>query len=405
VTRATEERDLRTGTTVWQAAPRPRLNVSPLTSAVSTDVVVVGAGISGALIAERLAAAGFRVVVVDRRGALRGSTTASTSLIQFEIDTPLLHLREKIGAKNAARAWSRSAAAVEDLLQRARSLRIRCDLASRATLYLAGDVLGARDLQREVELRRNIGLPSRYLDRASLQKRIGIDRRGAILSIANAEADPIRLAAGFMRRAIRLGARLFAPVDVIQVRSRPRGIEVETREGVTLRCRFLVYATGYELAEDLPARGHAIHSTFAIATGPQPENLWPTRDLIWEASDPYLYLRTTPDGRVIVGGEDEEFEDDEKRDALIPAKSRRLQLKLAKLMPSLDTSAEFCWAACFGSSETGLPTIGEVPGMARCYAALGYGGNGITFSMLAAQLIQRSICGACDPDTDLFAFR
>jgi len=43
--------------------------------------------------------------------------------------------------------------------------------------------------------------------------------------------------------------------------------------------------------------------------------------------------------------------------------------------------------------------------MARCYAALGYGGNGITFSMLAAQLIQRSICGACDPDTDLFAFR
>ena len=72
---------------------------------------------------------------------------------------------------------------------------------------------------------------------------------------------------------------------------------------------------------------------------------------------------------------------------------------------SLDTAAEFRWAACFGSSETGLPTIGEVPGMARCYAALGYGGNGITFSMLAAQLIQRSISGAGDPDSDLFAFR
>jgi glycine/D-amino acid oxidase-like deaminating enzyme len=404
VTSATDERDLRTGMTIWQAAPRPSLRVSALTSAISTDVVVVGAGISGALIAERLAATGFRVVIVDRRGPCRGSTAASTSLIQFEIDTPLLHLREKIGAENAARAWIRSAATVEELIQHARRLRIGCDLASRATLYLAGDVLGARDLQREVELRSDLGLPSCYLDRASLQKRVGIDRRGAILSAANAEADPIRLTAGFLRRAIRLGARLHAPVDVIHVRSRPRGIEVQTREGATLRCRFFVYATGYELAEDLPAEGHSIHSTWAIATKPQPENLWPTRDLIWEASDPYLYLRTTPDGRVIVGGEDEDFEDDEKRDSLIASKSERLQKQLAKLMPSLEPSAEFRWAACFGSSETGLPTIGEVPGMARCYAALGYGGNGITFSMLAARLIQRSISGAGDPDSDLFAF-
>jgi hypothetical protein len=39
--------------------------------------------------------------------------------------------------------------------------------------------------------------------------------------------------------------------------------------------------------------------------------------MIWEASDPYLYLRTTPDGRVIRGGEDEEFSDDRQRDVLL----------------------------------------------------------------------------------------
>jgi glycine/D-amino acid oxidase-like deaminating enzyme len=38
--------------------------------------------------------------------------------------------------------------------------------------------------------------------------------------------------------------------------------------------------------------------------------------LIWEASEPYLYLRTTEDGRVICGGEDEDFADTEKRDSL-----------------------------------------------------------------------------------------
>lgn len=403
---STEERDLRTGKTIWEGTRPPRLQVLPPPGgAIDTDVVVVGAGISGALIAERLAATGFRVAIVDRRGPCLGSTLASTSLIQFEIDTPLVQLSEKIGARKAARAWSRSAASVAHLIARTRELRIRCDLARRATLYLAGDVLGARDLKREVELRRQIGLPSQYLDRAGLAERVGIDRSGAILSDGNAEADPVKLAAGFLRHAIALGAQLFAPLHVTKVRSLARGIEAHTHEGVTLHCRFLVYATGYELPEDLPATGHGIESTWVIATKPQPERLWPTRDLIWEASDPYLYTRTTADGRVIAGGEDEPFEDDGRRDALIHAKSARIETKLAKLLPRLDPSAELRWAGCFGTSETGLPTIGEIPGMRRCYAVLGYGGNGITFSMIAAQIVQRSICGARDPDADLFAFR
>ena len=43
--------------------------------------------------------------------------------------------------------------------------------------------------------------------------------------------------------------------------------------------------------------------------------------------------------------------------------------------------------------------------MDRCYAVLGYGGNGITFSMVAAQLIRGLINGTGDPDEDLFAFK
>ena len=52
---------------------------------------------------------------------------------------------------------------------------------------------------------------------------------------------------------------------------------------------------------------------------------------------------------------------------------------------------------------TGLPAIGPVPGAERCFAVMGYGGNGITFSAIAAQLIQRAILGLDDPDAELFA--
>ena len=72
-------------------------------------------------------------------------------------------------------------------------------------------------------------------------------------------------------------------------------------------------------------------------------------------------------------------------------------------MPDVDTKPAFAWAGCFGESSTGLPAIGRIPGAARCFAVMGYGGNGITFSAIAAQLIQREILGLRDPDAELFA--
>jgi glycine/D-amino acid oxidase-like deaminating enzyme len=40
-----------------------------------------------------------------------------------------------------------------------------------------------------------------------------------------------------------------------------------------------------------------------------------------------------------------------------------------------------------------------------CYAVLGFGGNGITFSALAAQMLQRMLAGLDDPDADLFKLK
>jgi glycine/D-amino acid oxidase-like deaminating enzyme len=165
----------------------------------------------------------------------------------------------------------------------------------------------------------------------------------------------------------------------------------------------VVLATGYEISPMLRPRGYEIISTWAIATRPQKPALWPTRCLIWEAADPYLYARTMPDGRIIAGGEDEAFSDSEARDALIPAKSARIAAKLRALLPEVDAAPDFAWAGAFGQSGTGLPAIGPVPGQRGVHAVLGFGGNGITFSMIAARMLQRAVLGLPDPDADLFA--
>jgi glycine/D-amino acid oxidase-like deaminating enzyme len=173
---------------------------------------------------------------------------------------------------------------------------------------------------------------------------------------------------------------------------------------IEIEARHVVLCTGYELAKIVPTSGNKVFSTWAIATRPQPAALWPQQALIWEASEPYLYLRTSPDGRVICGGEDEEFADSEKREALAASKTKRIEQQLHRLFPRLDSSAAMAWSGSFGGSPQGMPTIGEIPGYPKCYAVMGYGGNGITFSMLATQLITAAVQGKKLAQARLFGF-
>src|SRR6202451_3328581 len=171
-----------------------------------TDVLVVGAGISGALIAHALVSDGHTVVMIDRRGPLKGSTPASTALLLFEIDTPLIHLKRRIGARSAERAWLRSKAALDALYKLTRDERIHASMSLRPSVYLAGDVLDARGIAKEVRARVQLGLPSQYLDRRELRDRFDLSRAAALVSAESVAADPRALASGFLRRAQQLGA-------------------------------------------------------------------------------------------------------------------------------------------------------------------------------------------------------
>ncbi len=140
---------------------------------------------------------------------------------------------------------------------------------------------------------------------------------------------------------------------------------------------------------------HSVSSSWAIATTPQPQNIWKEGALIWEDSQNYLYARTTSAGRIIIGGEDsEEIIEPKARDALIPEKTHVLARSLAALWPPAQRDVEFRSAGTFDNTKDGLPLIGPVPGAKGVYAAYGYGGNGITFSFLAAQLIGDLIAGS-----------
>lgn len=401
----TKKRDLRTGRSVWEGRRAPKVRHAKPTRNLDTDVLIVGAGITGAMIADVLTQLGLEVVVADRRrDPVKGSTVASTALVQYEIDTPLSKLTRKIGRDDAIRAWRRSRLAVEAVAGRLGELKVP-DVERRNGLYLAGDTLDADGLAREHAARRSAGLPDCLLSRRQLKERFGISRSAALFGYGNLTIDPRKAAHALLAEAVRNGARVIAPAPIADIACHARGATATTEGGHEIRCRHLVMATGYEFPKFVPMRGHKIISTYALATVRQPKRLWPEQCTIWESSDPYLYLRTTPEGRIICGGEDEDFVDEEKRDVLLPRKTRTLQRKLKNLMPHVSTQLDFAWAGSFGQSATGLPTIGAIPGMPHCFVALGYGGNGITYSRIAADVLAGAITGRRDFDADLYEFK
>jgi glycine/D-amino acid oxidase-like deaminating enzyme len=89
---------------------------------------------------------------------------------------------------------------------------------------------------------------------------------------------------------------------------------------------------------------------------------------------------------------------------LIPRKTARLQRKFQALFPHLEMEVAFSWAGTFGETKDGLAYIDKSPDLPNAWFALGYGGNGITYSVLAAEIIRDAILDKPNPYADLFRF-
>lgn len=108
---------------------------------------------------------------------------------------------------------------------------------------------------------------------------------------------------------------------------------------------------------------------------------------------------------MIAGGEDEENPVSYQSKSKLAGKTRTIRRKIEKLLGVDIGEPDYRWAGAFGTTTTGLPLIGLVPGMKNVYAVMGFGGNGITFSQIAAEIVAAAINGGTDPDADLFNFR
>jgi glycine/D-amino acid oxidase-like deaminating enzyme len=366
----------------------------PLSHDRRCDVAVIGAGITGALVSDALTAAGLSVIVVDRRHPAHGSTSASTALLQYELDVSLTDLIDRLGRERAVESYRAALDGVRAIARIARSLKQDVGFRNRPSLYYASRKRDAKGLRKECVTRARAGLPCEVLDARDVAKIVDIGASLALWSNIAGEVDPWRLTQALISRCARRDFAVYGRTEVAHILSHKSGLELRTNRG-RIRARNVVVAAGYEAERFLPERLAKLHSTYAIVSEPVKSfEGWSKRCLVWESARPYLYARTTSDNRIIVGGEDDPFRNPAHRDARVSRKAETLLRKARRLFPRIELELAYAWAGTFGESEDSLPYIGPHPGAdRRVLYALGYGANGIPFSAIAAEVLTAKILG------------
>jgi len=370
---------------------------------LSCDALVVGGGISGALLVHELSARGIDCVLVDRRHIAFGSTSASTGLLQYEIDKPLVELIPLVGKGNAERAYLMGVEAIRYL---ERVCGKDCGFTRHPSLMIAKDTSHVARLRSEYEARSKAGLDVEWLERPELQKDYGIPRPAAIRSAIGAEVDPYRLTHRLLKKASERGARVFDRTELIRYSQEKRSVVAYTENKFRIRAKRIFFATGYEITEWIPKDIVKISSTYAFVSEPIEDfEWWNQKALLWESGKDYLYARTTSDGRVLIGGEDDELQNGDRRDARVESKTLELARAFQRLMPhSPLLTVAFAWAGAFGHTKDGLAYIGPHESFPRGYFSLGFGGNGITFSAMAAEILADLHQGKTNSDAAIYTF-
>jgi glycine/D-amino acid oxidase-like deaminating enzyme len=397
--------DLKSGYPWWVVSNGLLGTYPALREDVDCDVLVMGAGITGALIADELARTGLDVCVVDRREAGWGSTAASTALLQYEIDVELQDLARRFGLADALLAYRSCAEAIPKLLRLAREIG-QVGARPMRSLYYASRWYHERRLRKEAALRQAHGFRLKLLEAPDLLERFGFDAPVGLLSEVAAVVDPYRMAHRLLARVRRRGGRVHDRTAVAEFAPRRGGVVAKLETGATVRCKHLVIASGYEGQAHVDQRVARNRSSYAFITDPVPEGLGPLRDcVLWESARPYLYARSTPDGRLLVGGEDDRIDIATRRDAMVMRKAARLRAKAGALFPRLTLEPAFAWAGTFAETADGLPFFGaHAQHGPRVLFAMAYGGNGITYSQIGAELLRETIVGRRHPCARLFSF-
>ena len=356
------------------------IDQGPLQQDLQTQVLIIGAGMAGILLADSLRQRGVPVVLVDAGLPASGQTCRTTAKITAQHGALYSTLEETLGAQQAAQYAAANRQAVERYAQLVRQRGISCGLVRcPAFLYSVAD---AGAMQREAAAQQRAGLGARFTTGTELPFPVA----GAVEVKGQARFHPLQFLT-----ALAQPLTIYSHSRVLRV----EGCCAQLENGRTITARQIVFAChypfvnapGFYFARMHQERSYVLALQGAMQPrgmylGVDPENGWSLRT----AGEFLLFggagHRT---GENRAGG---------RYDALLQ--------KARELWPGCTPAAR--WSAQDCMTLDGMPYIGIfAPSQPNWYVATGFGKWGMTGSMVAATLLTARLTGEDYPYADIFS--
>lgn len=375
---------------------------------VAADVAIVGAGLTGCAAAYACAAAGLRVVVIERDRLGQGGAGRSAGLVLPEPGPAFLEIAGRHGVRAARRVfevWRRGSLDTAALIRR---LRIQCGLAAQTALVAAGREDEKR-LRREYDACVEGGLDASWLNQKQARALSALDATAAMRLRDAFTLDPYRACVGLAAAATRRGAVIFERTPVSKVRFTRKDVELLTASG-TIRAGKAIVTTGLATAEFRALRRHfKERDGYLVLTEPLPaamrKHLGREEVTIGDMRTPRHRLRWTRDNRILIAGADQDAVPAGKRQAVLVQRTGQLMYELLTMYPAISgLRPAYGWDLRYGETADGLMYIGAHRNYPHHLFALGSGGDSVTGAVVAARMLVRAVQGAPEKADEVFSW-
>ena len=369
-----------------------------LTKDIDTEVIIVGGGVTGSIVGYYFSKNNIPAVILEKERIAHGSTSITTSLLQYELDSNARDLEEYTSLENIITSYKLGLKALDELDEFIKEYGNKCKYEKKDTLLYTSKECEVKAMEEEYKTRKNAGIDVKFISKED--NPFSLDIKGGVYGVnGGAQLDPYEYTHQLLEVSCNMGLQVFENTEVMDINYEQDGVEVTTSFGYKVRGKKVIIATGYNTERFTKRNFGAKTVTYNIATKPVKNfDGWFNRVLIRDNCDPYNYFRTTSDNRIIAGGEDVDFYTNIKNE-----KYSILLNRIKNMFPNIkDIEIDYEYCGGFISSQDNLGYIGEDPNHKNLWFCLGYGANGILFAILGGMMLSKLYKNEIDENLKLF---
>ena len=373
-----------------------------LTEDINTEVIIIGGGVTGAILGYYFSENNINCVILEKSRIGHGSTSITTSLLQYELDSNAMGLKTYTSLENIIRSYKLGVKALDEIQEFINNYGNKCDFKRVDTFLYTAKNLEKKEMEEEYRIRKDSGLPVEFIDEKN--NPFLYDVKGGVLGKGGgAVFDPYKFTHHLIDVSTKKVLRAYENTEVIDVKYYKDDVVVETVYGHKVKGKIVIVATGYNTGLFTKRSFGTKTTTFNIATRPidNIEDIY--KDVVTRDNMvPYHYFRTTRDNRLIIGGEDINFMPDIYNEKLCSKSYEKLEQRLKMLFSNLNIEIEYRYCGAFASTQDNLGFIGKDPSNSKLWYCLGYGANGILYAILGGMMLSKLYTGAENKDMNLF---